>query len=284
MAVNFSKTFSSAFRYAFDFNRLLPFFIINLVMVAFIIFFIDSIIDFLPAIISSNWAGVSIANLIYTALAFVIIILITVLLRIYFQAAIADNARFYWQDKRKDLTKSFPTGSKYLTVLFALILAMIITVLVSGFLGLIHIIGPFLSIIVSIILSLIFMFLIQIVVISNKGALDAIKEGYGLFMKNKFDVFIFWLVLNILSIVILIVAVFPILIAFISIAAPLLDSLIAQPGSVDGAKLIADAIPLVKANLLNLGIASILSALIFSYLTVFQESAKTFFYMQKKRK
>jgi len=277
MPADFGKTFSSAFKYAFAFRRILPFFLINLILVAFIFIFIDSATNLLPLLVSNAWSSIPISTILYATLIFLAVIAVTTLMRIFFQATITDNARFYWQKKKKGLSKSFPTGRKYITVLFALILAGIISSFVSAILQYIPIGGVFLAMIASILLGLIFLFLIQIIVISNKGVVNSLKEGYRLFMRNKLDVFLFWLVLIILSLLILLVAIIPILIAAVPIIGLLIESVTA------GSAILENLIPLIKSNMLSLGIASIISSLILAYMSVFQESAKTFFYMQKKK-
>ncbi len=282
MPVNFGKTFSSALRYALSLKRILPFFLINLIVAAFVFVFIDYAVDILPMVISGSFTSIPITTLIYATLAFVAIIGVTALLRIYVQAAITDNAASYWQKKRKKLTKSFPGSRKYITVLLALVLAGVISSIITAVLAYIPTAGNFLSALASILFGLIFLFIIQIVVISNKGVVDSIKAGYALFMKSKLDVLVFWIVLVILSIIIALVAIIPIAVALIPVIGLLAESLIVPGAST--AAILGDIIPLIKANMLSIAVASIITSFIIAYLSVFQEAAKTFFYLQKKKR
>jgi hypothetical protein len=253
-------------------------------MVAFVLLFIDSVISYLPLMILQNaWTSTAITSILYAALAFFIVIAITALVKIFFQAVITDDARFYWQKERKRLSKSFPIAKKkYLTVLLVLIFAGIISGFVSIILQFIPVAGGVLAFIASFLLALIFLFLIQIIIISNKGVVNSIKEGYNLFMKSKLDVFLFWLVLAILSVIIVIIAIIPMAVVLIPVIAQLVESF-AVSNTADVAAALGYLIPMIKANMLIFAVAGIVSTFIFSYLSVFQESAKTFFYMQKKR-
>jgi hypothetical protein len=281
MRVDFGKTFSFAFKYAFNLKRILPFFIINLLLVAFAFVFIDYAIDLLPILLSGSFTSIPVTTLIYAALVIFVVVAVTSLLKIYFQAVITDNAGSYWQKKKKALSKSLPSGRTYLTVLIALILAGLITSIVTSVLDFVAVLGRFLAVICSIVLGLIFLFLIQIIVISKRGIVDSIKAGYALFMKNKFDVFIFWLVLTILSFILLLVAIIPIGIVLIPIITPFISAMSTSTGF---SSLLGNITALIQANMLSLAVAGIVSSFIIAYLSVFQESAKTFFYMQKKRR
>jgi len=283
MGVDFGRVFSSALSYAFGLKRLLPFFVLNLAMVAFALVFINSIVDIAPLLISGGASAAPWLNIAGAVLSLLILMVVISLVRIFYQGVITDNARAYWQKKNVKLSKSYPIAKKkYITILLALILSGVISFFVSFVFAFAGTVGAFLSLVASFILSLIFLFLIQIIIISNKGVLDSIREGYRLFTKNILDVFVFWLILMVLSLLIVVVALIPVFVALIPVIAPLVES---ASGSVTyGAEFAGEIISAVKSNMLGLGIAGVISALIIAYMQAFQEAAKTFFYMQKKKR
>jgi hypothetical protein len=256
----------------------MPFFLINLIIVAVIFAFLDISVSMLPSLVASNFSGISWVNIAYAIVILTIAIFTNFLLKIFFQATITDHASYYWKRKKRSLSKSFPSFSRYLSVLFALIIAGIISVVVSSTFSLLPAGAGLLSTVASIILGLIFLLLIQIIVISKKGAIDSIKIGYKIFRKDLGDVLGLWLILLLVSIVLVAIAFIPLVIAAIPIIAPLIGSLSGD------ASVLATLIPLIKANMLPLLVASIISAFVMAYMAVFQESAKTFFYMQKKKR
>ena len=282
MGVDFGKTFSRALEYGFDLNKLLPFFLMNLSIVAIALIFINNLSDIVSILMAGSNATAAL-NLVTGILVIILIMLVIGLVRIFFQAVVTDNARLYWQKKNVKLSKSYSIAKKkYVTIIFALLLSGIISGFVSTVLVFAGTIGAFLSMISSFILAFIFLFLIQIIVISNKGVVDSIREGYRLFSKNILDVFIFWLILMILSFIIICIALIPLLISIIPVVAPLIES--ASSSSIVDASVIGEIMVLIKANMLGFAIAGAISALIVSYMQVFKESALTFFYLQKKKR
>ncbi|MFH0832750.1 MAG: hypothetical protein V1900_03470 [Candidatus Aenigmatarchaeota archaeon] len=275
MRADFGKTFSMAFRYAFNIERLLPFFIINIVLVGFALLFVDSAINILPLMMTNGFA---IGSIVSSFLVVAAVFIIAALLNIFLRTVITDNAKLYWQKKKSRIAKSVPVAKKrYLTIVIALILVSLISGFASSVLVPIPFLGRAFSVIASLVLTMIFLFVMQIIIISNKGAIDGIREGYRLFVKSPLEIFLFLIVFAILSFVILFVAIIPVLAVLLPIAIQS-AALFMNPN----AAVFASIVSMVKANMFSFAVAGTISSAIFAYLYVFQESAKTFFYMQKK--
>jgi hypothetical protein len=245
------------------------------VVFAFINIFLDAFPNLIASGITSASAGLSLFIMLFTYFfGFIIIggivLIIVWLAHLYFQAAVVDNARKYMTKKSTPLSGSFDIAKKkFWSVFGATVLATVIAVIA----GMVPVIGG----IIALVLSWFFLFILQFVVIANKNAVDSLKHSYGFFMKNKLDVFLFWLILMLVSLLLFIVAMIPLMIAAFPIILAFLQIAISN-GS------FLSLMPLIKQNMVNLFVGGIVSMAILSYITVFQEGASTFFFMQKTKK
>lgn len=263
--VNFGKIFGEAFRFGFSANRLLPFFIVNVLILSLIFLFIDSVAAILPQLVGS--VPVAILSIIITAIPFVLGFGILFLIQLYFMAAITDNAKYYWTKKPKPLSSSYNIAyKKYISVLAAVILSSLIGVAVS--------LIPFAGWLIAIIISWFFLFIVQFVVLTNTGAVDSLSRGYRLFMDSKLDVFLFWLLTALIGIALFIVALIPLAVVAIPFLLVAFQSLSSGEG-------LASLLSLIKQNLMPLFAGGVITMAIMSYATVFQEGAKTFFFLEK---
>jgi hypothetical protein len=267
MTVDFGKIFGKALRYSFSFDRMLPFFVIDLLIILSIIIFVDSIVNVIP------YMGMDLTKLplavqgsmvgfVSIALGFIAIIVILSLISLFLSGVITDNARLAYGKKEKHITASFGIAKKkYWSILGATILVMIITWIAN--------LVPFIGWIITIVVSWLFLFIIQSVIIANKGAVDALKDSYNLFMKNTRGVLIFWLMFSIIGILIILVALIPVGI----IALPIIFS--AKSLSI---------MTLLRSNMILVFVCGVILAAFLAYLSVFQEAARTFFYLNIKKK
>jgi len=270
---DFGKTFGEAFRFGLNAKRILPFFILNLIALSVVFMFINAFVNALPLIGVLSFESIVWVFLSYF-IGFIVIggvvLIIVWLANLYFRAAVVDNARNYWKKKNAPLSISFDIArKKFWSVLGATILVVAISVAVS----MVPIIGG----IISLIISWFFLFIVQFIVISNKNAFGSLKNGYMLFMKNKLDVFFFWLILLIISLLLFVIAMIPIMI----VAFPIIIEFLQV--SVSGGNVLS-LLPFVKQHMAGLFAGSVVSMAILSYVTVFQEGASTFFFMKIKKK
>jgi len=267
VSADFGKIFGKALRYAFSFDRILPFFVVDLIIVVSILVFLNSLVnamlyfggDFssLPLV-----GQASVGSFFSTLLIFAIIIIVLVLVQLFFSGAIADNARLSYGKKEQHITSSFAAVKKrYWSILGATILTGLISSAVN--------IVPYIGWIISFIVSWFFIFIVQAVIISNKGAVDALKDSYKLFMKNKLDVIVFWLLLAIIGFAIFLIALLPVGIIMLPI--------------ILSAKTLS-AMALIKSSMPLILICGVIFAAFLAYMNVFQEAARTFFYLNVRKK
>lgn len=270
MAVNFGKVFGNAFRYSFSLKRILPFFLLNLIVVGVLFVMLNNLMTILPDI-TSVVGGLtpSLGGIMYFYLYLLIFFGIFYLIQLFFVGVIVHDAKSY--PKKKRLSASFGiVKKKYLSILVASILVAIIVGIVSSI--------PILGVFLSLIFSWFFLFIVPFIVLGNKSAVDSIKESYKMFMKSKFDVFIYWLLLIIFGLALVLVSLIPIALSSVSLVYPLYQ--IYLEGTID----LTAITTILQQNLGYLLVGAIISAICMAYTTVFQESSKAFFYLQKKRR
>ena len=270
MAVNFSKVFGNAFRYSFSFQRILPFFVLNLIIVGILLLLLNNLATIIPNL--TGVAGIiapSVNSILYFYLYFMVFIIVFFLIKLFFVGVIIDDAKKY--PKKKKLSSSFGiVKKKYMSILGASLLVAVI----AGLAGSIPILGAFLSIIVS----WLFLFIVPFIILKNKSAIDSLKESYNLIMKNKADVFLFWLLLLVLGVLIFLVSLIPLAISSFSILVPLYQVYL------EGTINMTAILTIVQQNLGYLTVGAVISSIGLAYMSVFQESAKTFFFLQKKKR
>ncbi len=267
MSTDFGKIFGKALRYAFSFDKMLPFFVIDLMIVVSILVFLNSLINaalyFGGDFSSLPLAGqASVVSFLSTIFVFIIIIIVLAMIQLFFSGAIADNARLSYGKKEQHITSSFAAVKKrYWSIVGATVLTGLISFAVN--------IVPFIGWLISFIVSWFFIFIVQAVIISNKGAVDALKDSYKLFMKNKLDVIVFWLLLAIIGFLIFLIALVPITIVLLPI--------------IVSAKTLS-AMALIKSSMPLILICGVILSAFLAYMNVFQEAARTFFYLNVKKK
>lgn len=268
--MDFGKIFSKAFYYSFSFNRVLPFFIVNVIMISSILYFLDYLIDIIPLISAGYMSAMGIVS---TSILFILIYIALAMVNLFISGAVTDNARLSWEKKEKSITASFGIAKKkYLSILGASLIAAIISSLVT--------VIPYIGWLAAIVVSWIFLFIIPSIIVSNKKAVDALRDSYEIFIKQKFNVFLFWLLL-----VIIVLAVFTVfvIIPVILLAMPVLTQMI--PATVDNTAISDSEIfmDFLRENIGIFYIAGIFIAAVLAYLSVLQDSAKAFFYMSVKK-
>ncbi|HLD48757.1 MAG TPA: hypothetical protein VJB11_00165 [archaeon] len=258
------KPISTAFRYAFSPQRIAPFFALNLVIAASLLGILFYVIEMLPSFSMSLFF-----SLIGLIAAFVIVFIVVFLVKLFFLGVITDNSKLFYQKKVLPLRKSYPIAkSKYLSMLGAFLLMGIIVFVVG--------IIPLIGFIFVIVLSWMFLFVMQFVLINNEKAVDSLKKSYEFFMNNKLDVFVFWLIITLIDIALTIIVFIPVIIALLSIAPVVMGA--ALSGN------FVSLFSIIKSNIALFAIAGIISALLFSYKEVWKQSALTFYFLQFKKK
>ncbi len=263
MNVKYSSSIGKALRFAFMPKRWLPFFILD---GAFALLLLSYASSLLPLLFGMQ-NPLSFSQLLGTAAPALALAILWGLGRVWL---IASLIRQSW--KEKEYSKSFRISpEKYLHVLAAIVIVAIISSLVS--------LVPLIGWILSIIVSLMFLFALQGIVIKDKGPVESLKDSYAIFRKNTLDVFLIWLIISIISIVIAGAFMFPAMAFALGLLSP---SIHAAAGATDTSSLAALLEPLFQ----NLPLLAALGAVMLAGLSitqVFGIKAQTEFYLQFRK-
>ena len=248
------KILKKSFIFSIDIKRWLPFFGLN------------SLFLILGLLILTNFIGTkqlssSFSSILDILVLGVIFVTVYPLLNLWINGAIV-----YQSYKERDkIGKSFRQSyNRYLSLLGATIIVGIINVFVS--------IIPYIGFIFSILISLIFFFIYQGVIVKGLGFDETLVHSYKLFRKNWATIVGIYIVLAL--IVILILGVFSI---------PLISLLVSLFFSLKTYSLIS-IMSLIYSNLIYLVITGIITLIGFAISQVFYLKAQTEFYLRLKRK
>lgn len=269
--MDFGRIFSSAFRYAFHSKRTGLMFIPVLITIIPLLFLMNSFLDMALSVSAGASLGSLFVALIPSFIITVVIFIFAALLQLYLSGVITANSMEYWKGNRDAAIKFDSMKGRYLSLLGAVILVAIINIVVMFVLLPVSIFVPFLSNIITIVVSWFFLFVLPAVVISRHSAIAAVKDSFRVFMEMKLDVILFWLITSILSLVLVLVALIPLLIG-------------AFPVVVSGISMILGNIsPLqflmaLKQNVIGVSIGLVITGIVLAYMDAFKTAATAFFY------
>lgn len=256
--VNVENILSSAFKYALDIKKMTLYFILSLVL----------IISVAVSILTITSVNLS-SFLIYFSFLCLILFIIC-LASLYVEAVITHNAG---SKKKQTLSQSSQfIKSKYLTLLACIVIIFAITMLVEFVFAFV----PLLPALIDIIIGLAFFFVVQSVILGNNGCEDSLKESYNIFMKNKLNVFVYWIILAFVTGIMAVIAFVPFFISLIPIISEFVKIMASSQPNV------TQLFMLAKSNTINIFIGSIVSAFLLSFVQVFQTAAKSLMYNEIK--
>lgn len=265
MAPDFGKVFEKAFKFAFSANRMLPIFILGMALVVMITGFIAFM--FIPAVMSMILS--------YVVIGF-FMLLVLALIYIFYITALVDNAKKYWKGKNVSLFKSTGVAKdRYANVIVAILITTIITMALMFI--------PIIGFVFAIIVSWFFIFIIPIIVVWGDDAVSSIRTGYNLFMENKLTVFLYWLILNVIVLIIVLAAL---IIALGSLLAsiPAFGNVIIQSvNRVPSMQTFQLFLTVLQMNVVPIFIALTALVVVFTYVIVMQVGANTFMLMSLKK-
>jgi len=193
-----TKSVSEGFGFAISVKRIIPYLIIDLIIIFSLINVARNLIDLTTSSASPFSFLLSIGILIP-------IFIIIGLLNIWINGAIIDQARYY--PREKSLSKSFEySASRYLTMLATAILAGIITAIAAS--------PPYIGSLISFVVSLIFFYLYPAIIIDKKKCIDSFKKSFKTFMMFPLETFVTWVLIVIISFIILGVFLLPLIFYF----------------------------------------------------------------------
>lgn len=196
MKVDFEGAVGRAWRYATDGKRLATLSISFIIAFSLIIF---PLISLVQSAVSGGLAGIA-GSALVLILGFVVGILILLYVSLLFTNNYANQKSL---SKSNDFAKS-----RFLRFLAAAI--------ITGFIGGIVSLVPFLGILFAIIVGIVFFFVHQVIAVSDKRLSNALSTSYELAKNNVVSVIITFIISIVLAIVIIIIAAIPFLAAFFS--------------------------------------------------------------------
>lgn len=266
MKMNWSKPLSEGLKFGFHPKRWFQIFIIDAIFLSIILSAIYFNISNITYIVSSL-RTVADRFLILTLLNYILIpaaiFIIWFLVRIWINGSIIYQS---WKTKDSEIRNSWGYSCKKYPSLF---LAILIISLLSILFSIIPYIGWFLVIIIS----WIFYFALQSIIIKKKGFYEGLSDSYGIFTKNPLEVIVIWLVITILSGVI--VGIF---------AVPLISILFLNIFYLIQTAGISSVILLFKEQIVLLTISGLIFLIGTSITTAFSMKAQVEFYLQFKKR
>jgi hypothetical protein len=195
MKVDWSKALGDGLRFGFHPKRWLQLFAVDAVFISLILYAIYFNLSDMIYIFSSLSAGAD-GFLILSLLKYiwipVLIFAVWRLVRIWIDGAIIYQG---WKTKDSEIGKSWRFACRKYP---SLLLALLIITLVSGLVLII----PYIGFILAIVISWIFYFALQAIIIRNIGFYEGLEDSYRIFRKHPFEVIVIWLAILIVNIVI----------------------------------------------------------------------------------
>lgn len=195
---NYSDILNKSLRFAVHPKRWLPFFLIHIVFGSLVL----AIILGNPGLFSALMAGTAdistMGALMFAGLTVVGLFAVWMLLNIWIQGAVVQQSA----NEKETISASLSYSLKRYP---SLLLVTIIVGVISGLVGMV----PFIGLILSIIVGVVFVFVNQAVIISKQGFAESMKVSYDMFVKRKWPVFLAWLVTAIVAGIITLIALAP---------------------------------------------------------------------------
>ena len=276
-AIDFGKVFGQAFSYTMSKDRLLPIFVLNLIGFLSILSGIIKFIETENLIISQE---ALLSGMLNDFIIVGILIIGVGFLNLFFIITYSNNS-FRYPNVDKPLSTSYNyTKKNYLKILSEFILFFIIVfslyVLIS--IVFVSIIGNInIILILSIILSIFLLLYVPITLLENKKIEECLKKSYNIFLKNKLNIIIFWIIF--LLIKMFIISVFIIIIGLVTY--PFVYERL-NDISIDKIELNENTITLIQENITILLFIITLLSFTFAFVNVFVISSLALFYKQLK--
>jgi len=190
------KTLSEGIRFAFSPKVIVPYLILDMMIVFTLIHFFVGFFDFTTVRPQTY-------NLVLFLGIYLPTFIIISLLYLWVSGAVIDQARYF--PKSRSLAKSFGySGSRYMAILCALILQGIIITIASS--------PPYIGPLISFVVSLFLFYLFQAIIIDKKGCIDSFKRSFSTFSTYPLEIFVFDLMIIAISLIVAILFALPLLI------------------------------------------------------------------------
>jgi hypothetical protein len=188
------KSLTEGFRFALSLKRMAPYFILYLVIFSLLTNFLFKAIDIMMGRIGLFLFFASMG-------IYVIIFIILTLVALWVNGAILDQAKY---PTKKPIMKSLEySASRFLTMLAAIILYVILAMIISSI--------PIIGGILAFLYSLAFFYIYSAIIIDGTGVIDAFRRSWFVFRKYPLETFATWFLAGIISVIIVGVFLLPML-------------------------------------------------------------------------
>ena len=206
MGINYAEILKKSLKFAIQPKRWAPFFVLDFVFLSIVIIYtLTNIADVISLMMVPNDITL-LASLVPYFSAILALFASWMLIRFWITGAIIHQS-----NKENEYKKSFTYSAKKYPAILAVMIIM-------GILGFATSVIPYVGWLLSIIVSLMFFFAIQVVIVNNKSFSEGLSKSYNIFRKNAFNVLLSWLLLAIISIAIMIIFALPMFALFFNVA------------------------------------------------------------------
>lgn len=271
--VDYGKAISRGLRFGVNPKRWLQFFILDLIFLGIGFSIMLPNLSALSSLISGSQDMANIMGMAGAAASIFAVFIVWILLRIWFAGSIVHQS-----DKEKEkIGKSFRIAcGKYPSIFMATLIVAIIGVVVG-------MIPYYVGFILSIIVSWMFFFIIQGIMVSKLGFSGTLKNSYRMFRNKPLQVFLAWLLISIITGVIYLIFTLPAMAMMFSVMMPYFGAM-AIGGQAAAPELMASLSQIIQTNMTGLIVVGIIAMMGLSIATTFALKAQTEFYNQLKKK
>ncbi|UCD07031.1 MAG: hypothetical protein JSW41_04320 [Candidatus Aenigmatarchaeota archaeon] len=269
--VDYGKALSKGLSFGIKPKRWMQFFILDLVFLSIgLAIALPNLSDILPVMIGGSQDLTAALQIAGFAVSIMIVFVVWMLVRLWFMGAIVHQS---YKEKDK-ISESFSiAGRKYLHILVTIIIVTVIAGAVSMI--------PYVGWVISFVVSWIFFFVLQGIVVSNMGFVGTLQNSYKIFRNKPLQVFLAWLLIAIVTIVIYFVFSIPVMILMFWAMIPIIPSL---TGAQTSPEVISTLSQMLYTNLPTVIVVGIIALIGFAISQVFALKAQTEFYLQFKKR
>lgn len=271
--IDYSGAISKGLRFGVNPKRWLQFFILDLIFLGIGASIILPNIQNMGTLIAGAQDVTNMFQLAGMAFSVLAIVIVWVLIRIWFAGAMIHQS-----NKEKDkIGDSYRIACRKYPSLF-------VATLIVAIIGMVVNMIPYVGWVVAIIVSWLFFFILQGVIVSKLGFSKTIENSYKIFRGKPFKVFLAWLLITIITMVIYLIFTLPILATTLGMMLPQMG-LMGMTQTVTGAELLSSIAPgTLQSNIPAMLIGAIIALIGFAIATTFALKSQTEFYNQFKKK
>lgn len=270
MGIEYTEIMTKAFNFSYRPRRWLPLYIADLVFLAiFLVLFLsnsEALIAFAELSMESQPDFAATAAMINSVLYALSLGAVWMIVRIWIAGAIVHQSH-----KPKEFDKSWRvSGNRIFT--------LVITSFLVSLIGMIGGAIPTVGWVVSLVLTWVFFFIIQAIIVDNLNVIESMKKSYHIFRNKAFDVFVIWILIALVSISIVVIFSMPMIASFVG---SFMTMAMAEASSAEALSLFFLA---VQENLGVMVVTGMIALVGMEISTVLGLKAQTDFYMKAGKK